>query len=114
MIEAWLACTITEEMGVSFEKTGFSWIVGCIRERLLVREPPEQTMGQIRTPEANRGSISTMTALPRAWGVERVGVPDKQSRCSLIRPDSLVSLLHTEVRTQKLENEPLRARERLL
>lgn len=69
-----------EQVGIFFEEMGVPRMAGRIVGRLLIADPPEQSSAQLmRSLQASKGSISTMTRMLIQLGlVERVGMPGER------------------------------------
>ena len=77
-----------EEVGLVFEQTGLPRMAGRIFGRLLISEPPHQSMDQlVKALMASKGSISTMTRLLIQLGlIERLSLPGIRHDYFRLRP----------------------------
>jgi len=79
-----------EEVGIVLEQTGLPRMAGRILGRLLISDPPHQSMKQLVTDlMASKGSVSTMTRLLIQIGlVERLSLPGVRGDYFRLRPDA--------------------------
>jgi DNA-binding transcriptional regulator GbsR (MarR family) len=85
--------TLVEEFALWFERLAMPRMAGRILGRLLVCDPPEQTMQELAEHlRASMGSISTMTRMLEQIGlVERVSTPGERRVRYRIRPYALAN-----------------------
>jgi len=79
-----------EEVGIVFEQTGLPRMAGRILGRLLISDPPHQSMNQlVKDLMASKSSISTMTRLLIQIGlIERLSLPGVRGDYFRLRPDA--------------------------
>jgi DNA-binding transcriptional regulator GbsR (MarR family) len=79
---------LVEEFGLWFERSGLPRMAGRILGRLLVSDPPEQTLQELAEDlQASMGSISTMTRMLEQIGlIERASVPGERRVRFRVRP----------------------------
>ncbi|HEY82714.1 MAG TPA: MarR family transcriptional regulator [Dehalococcoidia bacterium] len=79
-----------EEVGIVLEQTGLPRMAGRILGRLLISDPPHQSMKQLVTDlMASKGSVSTMTRLLIQIGlIERLSLPGVRGDYFRLRPDA--------------------------
>ena len=80
-----------EQAGIVFEQTGLPRMSGRIFGRLLIANPPYQTLNELAEAlMASKGSISSMTRLLIQIGlIERFTIPGERHCCLRLRTDSL-------------------------
>jgi len=80
-----------EQAGIVFEQTGLPRMSGRIFGRLLIANPPYQTLNELAEAlMASKGSISSMTRLLIQIGlIERFTIPGERRCCLRLRTDSL-------------------------
>lgn len=85
---------VIEDFGLAFEDQGMPRMAGRILGRLLMCDPPHQSMNQlVETLGASRGSLSSMTRLLIDRGViERLSLPGDRHDYFRIRTGSMADM----------------------
>ncbi len=85
---------VIEDFGLAFEAHGMPRMAGRILGRLLMCDPPHQSMDQlVETLSASKGSVSSMTRLLIDRGViERLSLPGERHDYFRIRTGSVAEM----------------------
>jgi len=91
--------SFVEEFGLFFEQSGMPRMAGRILGRLLLSNPPHQSLDELREALlASKGSISTMTRLLIQIGlIERISLPGVRHDYFRIRPSACQHALKQSV-----------------
>jgi DNA-binding transcriptional regulator GbsR (MarR family) len=94
---------LADELGVVFADAGIPDIAGRILGWLLVSDPPEQSLEQLRiATRASKASISTMTRLLHHLGfIERSGGSETRSNLYKLRDDPWTSFSEKRLETTR-------------
>lgn len=104
---------VIEDFGLAFEDQGMPRMAGRILGRLLMCDPPHQSMNQlVETLGASRGSVSSMTRLLIDRGViERLSLPGDRHDWFRIRTGSMTDIFREHTQRSII---PLRLLERAM
>lgn len=104
---------VIEDFGLAFEDQGMPRMAGRILGRLLMSDPPHQSMNQlVETLGASRGSVSSMTRLLIDRGViERLSLPGERYDYFRIRTGSMAEIFREHTQRSII---PLRLLERAM
>ena len=91
--------SFAEEFGLLFEEGGLPRMAGRILGRLLLSDPPHQSMDELaETLMASKGSVSTMTRFLIQLGlIERISLPGVRHNHFRIRPGTFQHMLTQSV-----------------